>query len=1032
MQKSPIAPVHTTSRSSSICDKSGRSVKHLHHSTSHASLFSWLDMEKMGKLNNSSSATASLSSERPGSQYSNFSGVSGHNGEAGDDEYLRTLRENLDSGNSSLDKKVNDANFHKIIYDLNNELLNAKTEIIQLKFKLDETKASVEMEWSDKVRRLSNENRAVLEQKINLEKVNEDLKGQLHKLRAQGNEHDLENLRSKVELLESERSKDEIELFQSRNYIQDLKIKLETKEKACQSLKQQIVDLHTKNQDLTLQLKRMENEISTGRNEMEMLKKSEAWYKNELHESQNRKLKLQEDVMNLKNELQVEKSKNTRLFTEFTQLLRNCEDIEARAVREKESMMRKLENIQANFGVNMDKNHLINHFRDASDRQEAIKLIDSLQEEISKLNHRSDQQETLIRQLEDNCKKLSTSEVTLKNRLSEANGIISTLEAQKKQLDDSLSHLKQENEDLINQNQHLISENERLTLHFESTAKEKAKIDETVEKLRTDFEVIMDRFKCLSEELTKKDKLISEITIDNQALLERLKETDDQLTNDLKNDIELLKADITTKDIQINKYTEQMCHLSRQLGQRDAEIIDLRNKVDIKTQEIELLTESNHLNRKEAAHMTGQLQNAYNEIKSKNEKINQLFNTMNHLEEQVKFLTKTREDLETKLVTLQLDNASMTEQCVQLLKERDNLAPQPLETKPPTWDKAVECDTTSSEIEILRADMEMMRIEYQDKLSESEANTKAVLKKLKDQNKLIKTTDDLAREKTELTLLNAEVQAKLDLTTAKCSMLEDRCKRFEANLDELERQQSDLVSILKQSDCWVEDSLYESLKKCASMYSSERAKLMDVEFKVRALKEEINRQQNETQKLKRTNETLMTTPLFAEEAPKISDLEAKLLELTSALESKEAQVEGLENEIHDLHEQIKTLSNQNDLLQLELATVSSQKVELDENSTDLKNRLHSSRLAISMLEERLESFKAVEQNLIQSKEKVVKEMQNIRNELVTEHEEKMQLQKLVTELKFSLSQLTEQKSSGSKVSISFSISYLLQTLYVLI
>lgn len=570
--KNTLAPVHN--------HQAQRHTENNHSSRSHykqndspkMSLFSWLEFEKGSQV---ASASVSIASERPASRLSNFSGISGI-----EEEFLRngTRADTVDSGTFSLDtfkQRASGTDYHKIIVDLNNELLNAKTENIQMKFKLDETKAIMEMEWTEKVRRLSLENRKMLEQKMGLEKITEELRAQLALLKANRStvcdDNELNELKMKIELLEHDRAKDELELFQNKNLIADLQIMLETKEKSSQNIKEQMIDIHAKNQDFILKIKRMENETSTMMNEIDMLKKSESWYKHELHECQNKKLKLQEDFMSAKNELQMEKNKNSRLYAEFTQLLRNCEDIEAKAIREKESMMRKLENIQANLGASMDKNHLINHVKDVYDKQAAMLLVDEVKKELSFAVRKCEQQNTLIKQMEQKNKGYVANEVTLQKQISDLTSTIANYESKAKELEETVKLLEGQCDSLSYQNQDLKSEHDKLLVHYEAMSKEKAKIDQTVHKLREDCEIIMIRFEHISQELAEKEQLVSNLSFENKLLQEKSKDADPNSMRNLMTENQLLKSDLMLCESKITSQNDEISHVKRELKQKEAE-----------------------------------------------------------------------------------------------------------------------------------------------------------------------------------------------------------------------------------------------------------------------------------------------------------------------------------------------------------------------------------------------------------------------------------------------------------------------------
>ncbi|XP_063708717.1 putative leucine-rich repeat-containing protein DDB_G0290503 [Culicoides brevitarsis] len=1009
--KNTIVPIHNNKRAEST--HSGRSRHHPRHPHQNGSpkmsLFSWLEFEKASQV-------GSIASERPTSQLSNFSGLSGV------DEFFvignGNRAETVDSGTYSLDtfqQRASSTDYQKIITELNKELLSAKTANIQLKFKLDETAALHEMEWTEKVRRLSNENRIILEQKMNTDKVNEELKSQLALLKRNRStacdDNEVNELKMKIELLEHDRQKDELELFQNKNLIADLQIMLETKEKSSQSIKEQMIDIHAKNQDLVLKIKRMENETSTMMNEIEMLKKSESWYKHELHECQSKKLKLQEDFMTSKNELQLEKNKNSRLYAEFTQLLRNCEDIEAKAIREKESMMRKLENIQANLGASMDKNHLINHVKDVYDKQAAMLQVDEAKKELFHTQKKCEQQEALIKQMEQKHKSYVSNEASLQKQISELTQQISLHESKTKELEEIISGLEGQRNTLTFQNQDLRAEHEKLLVHYEAMSKEKSKIDETVLKLREDCEVIMSRFEHISQELAEKEALVSSLTFENKLLQEKSK--DENALKNLVTENQLLKSDLLMCETKVASQNDEISQSKRELKQKDAEITELKNKIEIKRQEIDLLTESNQLSKQEVSQMINQLQSTFNELKLKNAKISSLLDMNQSIEKDFKAMKTVMDDLQISLEKITKERNCLREELGQAYDVIEKHSEQQKFNEKPkiqatTVEKGVCCDFLSHEIDSLKAEIEIMKTDYIEKLSKSESQSKCLTKKLKEEMKQRYFVEQNANDKNDLALSNAELQAKLDLCTNKSTILEAKCTNLQTEVDKLEDERLNLITYMKDNNLLQGDDVILSLIHLNDQIGILNQKIFETEDALKKTNVELSHKQHDFMTLQKENESIKAhLKSISSSAASIANYEAQLIQLQSAIDAKTAENETLNKELLSLHNQIKNITATCDELKLNLVTASSQNIELSDTINDLKNQLHSNGLEIQLLEEKCESFKNIERNLIQSKDQLVREMQQLRKELSLEHSEKLDLQKLTTELKFALSQLMD-------------------------
>lgn len=323
-------------------------------------------------------------------------------------------------------------------------------------------------------------------------------------------------------------------------------------------------------------------------------------------------------------------------------------------------------------------------------------------------------------------------------------------------------------------------------------------------------------------------------------------------------------------------------------------------------------------------------------------------------------------------------------------------------------DKAINVDSISHEIEALKAEIEIMRTDYVERLTKSESHSKSLSKKLKEEMKQRYFVEQNVHDKHDLALVNAELQAKLDMFTNKSTILEAKCTNLQTEVDKLEDERLSLITFMKDNNLLQGEDLILSLIHLNDQISVLNLKIFEVEDALKKTNIELNHKQHEFVNLQKENESIKThLKSITSSAASMANYEAQLIAFESAIETKNAENETLNKELQSLHNQIKHITNQCDELKLNLVTSSSQNIELSDTINDLKNQLHSSGLEIQLFEEKCESFKNIERNLVQSKDQLVREMQQLRKELSLEHGEKMDLQKLTTELKFALSQLMD-------------------------
>ncbi|XP_065289724.1 golgin subfamily A member 3-like [Dermacentor albipictus] len=131
--------------------------------------------------------------------------------------------------------------------------------------------------------------------------------------------------------------------------VEELKVDLESRCGAIEGLKKKIAELHVESQSAVRARAQLEAENTSLRNQLQVIEKSKDWFRDQLHESQQGRNQLhkehvatQAEKISLESSAEMLRAENARLAQELL-------EARQRSVRDKESLMKRLEDIEADL-----------------------------------------------------------------------------------------------------------------------------------------------------------------------------------------------------------------------------------------------------------------------------------------------------------------------------------------------------------------------------------------------------------------------------------------------------------------------------------------------------------------------------------------------------------------------------------------------------------------------------------------------------------------------------------------------------------
>nr|CAD7458873.1 unnamed protein product [Timema tahoe] len=356
---------------------------------------------------------------------------------------------------------------------------------------------------------------------------------------------EMERFRNDLKEMETINEKLRIEL-------NELRVETDSKDGAIQGLKTKVADQHIELQALLQAKLKVENNLTSLKNEVESVRKSSHWYRDQLHACQTAKVKVQQELMSSQSNLVSHSHLVEKLKSEVANLQQDCEETHQRAVKEKETMMSKLEAIQADM---VERETIILGQIRQEDSSEtmvtiAAKLkkieeekqthisasnlsVQDLEQQVAFLYRELSAKDATIGRIEVENAQIMVRVTTIQKTLNERELMYQNLENKCRNFETTLNGV----EINLKEKEHLLHEvkNEKVNLEvaLSAAAREKIEVESAIETLREDFAHITKSYQVMKVELRNKEKHMSnleiqlrELTIERDSLISQLEALD--------------------------------------------------------------------------------------------------------------------------------------------------------------------------------------------------------------------------------------------------------------------------------------------------------------------------------------------------------------------------------------------------------------------------------------------------------------------------------------------------------------------------
>ncbi|GAB6030097.1 Golgin A3 [Chamberlinius hualienensis] len=407
-----------------------------------------------------------------------------------------------------------------------------------------------------------------------------------------------EAIQARSELKETEEESNELKIA-----VRELKVEAEMKEGAVRGLKSKVTELHVKLESAIQSKSIVEGDLHASKAQIVTEQEMKDWYRNQLQQTQSAKSKMQQELIALQAALAEAEAATEKMRFERDQCKRNLAETQRKAVDEKESLLRHLQNIEAD--VIERENTFKELQRDATSVDEAIlNGVKKLDEERVLLTEEKFATSDLRRQLEvaqldsemrlTAVRKMETETAQLMKQLTVLQKTVSEKELEVHQVQERCSELEttqREQQATLIEKSEVISklkqEKVALEVQLSGAREEKREMDSVINDVRENVMKIDARTKHMKEELNSKNETLNRLEKENGELkdeLKKLRETEEKFQSRLQYaESELLKAqeELTIRRIKEPRLQEAINNLSDQLTQLQGENALLKDKISI-------------------------------------------------------------------------------------------------------------------------------------------------------------------------------------------------------------------------------------------------------------------------------------------------------------------------------------------------------------------------------------------------------------------------------------------------------------------
>lgn len=373
----------------------------------------------------------------------------------------------------------------------------------------------------------------------------------------------------------TEKTTNELLIKNIKSDLEAAKDEIATRVACVNELKRKVSEQYQKIEGIIEYNKKLESKLQSTQSELEWCRKSENWYKEQLHSVQLEKLKTSEDNISLQQKVFEKEQETERFSISINKLKHSHEEIQISFIKEKEALMQKIEALQFETVQKVVFNNTSDDTECTACKDKGMAIADMTQEIVAlkkEVNAQTQLTEATRKQNSD----LHARLIVLQKQLNEKEAEVEKLKMQKFDLQNHLQAKRNLEQEESKEILDLKTVNQKLEIQVSALSQEKQAIENAVATVRTDFSKIMAGYSKLKREVDEKDKAIMELESEKQKLFmdNNWKICDIENLN-LK--LESLRKKIANLEVHETKLNETNEELLKKIKIKESDIHNLRS-----------------------------------------------------------------------------------------------------------------------------------------------------------------------------------------------------------------------------------------------------------------------------------------------------------------------------------------------------------------------------------------------------------------------------------------------------------------------
>uniref|UniRef100_T1J9P7 Calcium binding and coiled-coil domain-containing protein n=1 Tax=Strigamia maritima TaxID=126957 RepID=T1J9P7_STRMM len=370
---------------------------------------------------------------------------------------------------------------------------------------------------------------------------------------------------------------------------EELRMELEAKEGAVRGLKSKIAELHVESQLATQAKIQAVNDQQLVKSEMDALQKSREWYRTQLHGVQESRNKMQQELLNLQGAIvaqknEMEKQRNDNAMTKLS-----LTEVQQRAVKEKETLMRHLESIKEDMLVR-EASFVKMEVAKGVVEEESIERLRGVREEKWKMNVCDLEEQVARLKVEISAKNegfkgLEANYVEIMRKLTVAEKGVNErdVEIQRKgekcvEFEGKVKELKMRLESKEEQVNAMKDAKTATEIALAAANKEKRDVDEALNVVRQNLVKLNANFRKIKTDLANRDASIDQLIKEKNKMESMLMESGQKIIA-LKTNYESYSNELKSRDGIIQEVKEIKSKLTEELDKSREKIVSLEEIV---------------------------------------------------------------------------------------------------------------------------------------------------------------------------------------------------------------------------------------------------------------------------------------------------------------------------------------------------------------------------------------------------------------------------------------------------------------------